>query len=179
MAGLDFLDLIFQRSDDQQSLVPATLQFAGDETVVGIDGVILAPGESCFVARLLERQVDLPPLLRLLLEFRRDRIQGSLHAERLEQPDDLAADRLVHPKTAERDAAFDAMVHEGALAVVAASFARCAAISDMQLASAVAAPQQTGQQDLAAAHRAADQHALTIGVIRKLALVPLNSAHER
>ena len=47
----------------RQPLVPSLLEFARDETVVGVDGVILASRPSGFVARLLERQLDLPALV--------------------------------------------------------------------------------------------------------------------
>ena len=41
------------------------------------------------------------------------------------------------------------MVQQSALAVIASSFARRAAVGDVQLAAAVSTPQQTSQQSLA------------------------------
>ena len=69
--------------------------------------------------------------------------------------------------------AIAAVIDLAAAAVVAARAAVLAAVGDMQLAAAMAAPQQAGEQRLAAADRAAAHEALAVGVVADQALVPL------
>ena len=56
-------ELILKASLFFQALVPAPLEFARDQTVVGIDGVILPSSVHSLETRLLERQLDLSMLL--------------------------------------------------------------------------------------------------------------------
>ena len=50
----------------EQALIPAPLEFTGDQAVVRIDRVVLSLRAGHFVARLLECQFDLPKLLGVL-----------------------------------------------------------------------------------------------------------------
>ncbi len=50
---IDCGDLAFDPVHCLQRLVPTVLQLAGDQTIVGIDGIILAAGMSCRKAGLL------------------------------------------------------------------------------------------------------------------------------
>jgi hypothetical protein len=97
-------------------------------------------------------QLDLSLLLTSLGGSRRDRTQGGFNTKRLEQPQNFGADGLINAQAAKGDAAIAAMVQQSALAVIATSFARRAAVGDVQLAAAVSTPQQTSQQRLASAY---------------------------
>ena len=66
-----------------------------------------------------------------------------------------------------------AVVEMAAPAVIAARAAVLAAVGDVQLAAAVPAAQQAGQQRLAAPDRAAAHEALAVGVVGDQPLVPL------
>ncbi|HEX6688789.1 MAG TPA: hypothetical protein VF085_09010 [Solirubrobacterales bacterium] len=96
-----------------------------------------------------------------------------LDAEWLKTHDHLGADGAIDPHAAERDAGIAAVIEMAAPAVVPTRVAVLAAVGDMQLAAAVAAPQQTGQQRFAAPDRAAAHEAPAIGVVADQALVPL------
>ncbi len=74
------------------------------------------------VARLLQRQINLSALVRRLDRSSRNGVQGGIEAKRLEQPQDLGADSLVHAQAAEGDTAITPMVHESALTMIAACF---------------------------------------------------------
>ena len=69
--------------------------------------------------------------------------------------------------------AIAAVVEMAAPAVIAARAAVLAAVGDVQLAAAVAAAQQAGQQRLAPPDRAAAHEALAVGVVGDQPLVPL------
>ena len=165
--------LLFERADGEQALIPALLQLGGDQAVIGVDRVVLPPRPSGLVAGLLDRQLDLTPLLRILGAPRFHGADRRLDAERLKALDHLGADGAVDPHAAERDAAIAAMVDLAAPAVIAARAAVLAAVGDMQLAAAVAAPQQAGQQRLAAPDRAAAHEAFAVGIVGDQPLVPL------
>src|SRR5262249_39405680 len=63
-------DLVFDLMQILKRLVPAALQLAGDQTISGIDGIVLAPCVGGLVARLLERQLELPLRRRYLARLR-------------------------------------------------------------------------------------------------------------
>ena len=66
-----------------QLLVPTPFQFAGDQTIVGIDRVILPSGPCGFVLRLLDGVIDLPALIVLLLASGRHCRQCGFDPKRL------------------------------------------------------------------------------------------------
>src|SRR3954449_5429620 len=167
------IPFILQRAHAQETLVPASLKFRRDEAVVRVDGIVLPPRTSGFVARLLEGEFDLAPLLRLRDAARLEGADRGLYAERLETLDHFGADSAINPQAAERDAPVPAMVEVAAPAVIAPGPAVRAAVGDMELAAAVAAAEQAGEQRFAAPHRSAAHEALAIGVIADQALVPL------
>ena len=119
----------------------------------------------CLVAGLLDRQLDLTPLLGILGAPRFHGADRRLDAERLQPLDHLGADGAIDPHAAERDAAIAAMVDLAAPAMIAARAAVLAAIGDMQLAAAMAASQQAGEQRLAAPDRAAAHEAFAVGIV--------------
>jgi hypothetical protein len=65
------------------------------------------------------------------------------------------------------------MIDEASLAMIPADIAGRAAIGDMQLAAAMAAAQETRQERLAAADRAARHETFAVGVVGDQALIPL------
>ena len=77
------IPLVLERTHGQQALVPAMLQLAGDQAVVRIDRIVLPPCPTRFVARLLQGQLDLAPLLRRLGVPGLHRADRRLDAERL------------------------------------------------------------------------------------------------
>src|SRR6478672_1079047 len=126
-----------------------------------------------FVARLLECECDLAPLLALLDPMRLHGADRRLDAERLKALEHLGADRPIDPHAAERDARLAAVIEIAAPAVIAPGTAFLAAVGDMELAAAMAAAQETGEQGFAAPYRSAAHEALAVGVIADQALVPL------
>ena len=103
------------------------------------------------ITRLGQRQ------LKLLLDRRRFaclRVQNldcRVHSKWREDAQDLGADRRVRGAIAERDAARRAVVHAGAIAIIAAELA---AVVHLQLAAAMAATQEAREKHFALAHRA-------------------------
>src|SRR5271169_1326676 len=167
------IELVLEPSLLFQALVPTPLQFSGNQSVVGIDGVILPSGVRRFETRLLDRQFDLPALLGVFAPARPQSRQRRLDAQRLNTLDHLRGNRTVDTKTAEGDAALHAVVDQGSSAVIARDVTFGPAVGDVQLASAVAATEQPGQQSLSPPHRAAARPALAVGVVVDQALIPL------
>ena len=123
---------------------PTPLQFSGNQSVVGIDRVILPSGVRRFETRLLDRQFDLPALLGVFAPARLQSRQRCLDAQRLNTLDHLRGNRTVDTKAAEGDAALHAVVDQGSSAVIARDVTLGPAVGDVQLASAVAATEQPG-----------------------------------
>ncbi|KYK50578.1 hypothetical protein A1D31_38815 [Bradyrhizobium liaoningense] len=59
------LDFSFNRTRSLDALVPATLKFTSDVTIVGVDRVVLAIRPVRFVLRLFERPLELTQFFRL------------------------------------------------------------------------------------------------------------------
>jgi hypothetical protein len=79
-----------------QALVPTPFQFARDQPVVGIDGVVLPSGQRRLEAGLLQRQFYLAALGAVLAPAGVQRRQRRLNAERLEAFDHLGGDTGVN-----------------------------------------------------------------------------------
>jgi hypothetical protein len=170
LLALDDRKLIFKVAHRQQRLVPAPFQLACDQAIVGIHRIILAPCMTGLVAGVLKRQLH---LLTFLGDFRgsgSNGIQGRFHAQRLEQPQDLRANRLIDAQAAEGDASISTMVQVSALAMITPYFPGRAAVSDVKLTSAMAASEQQG---LAALNGASRHHALAGGIVGNQPLIPL------
>src|SRR5260370_1338629 len=96
------------------------------------------------------------------------------HSERLQDPEDLAADSVIGAQATERDAPLRAVVHKSASAVIAP---RLAPIAHVQLAAAMATAQKSSEKQLAATHRPSDRGtALTGRIVGNHLLVPLELA---
>src|SRR3954466_15543827 len=164
---------VFQGADNEETLVPASLKFRRDEAVIGIHAIVLPPRTGGFIVRLLEGEFDLAPLLRLRDAARLEGADRGLYAERLETLDHFGADSAINPQAAERDAPVPAMVEVAATAVIAPGAALRAAVGDMELAAAVAAAQEAGEQRFAAPHRSSAHEASLLSVVADQTLVPL------
>jgi len=77
-------DLSFKLCDSLQCLVPAALQLAGDQPVCRVDGVVLSARVRGFVARLLQRQLQLALGRGRRARLRLDRFECCFDAERLQ-----------------------------------------------------------------------------------------------
>ena len=98
------LELDLQIAQLHQLLVPAPLQFAGDQTIVGINGIVLTMRPGGFVLGLLDGILDLLALVGLLLTLRLHRGQRRLDPERLQPIENLLGDDAINPHPAEADA---------------------------------------------------------------------------
>lgn len=168
-----FITFSLERLHLQQASVPALFQTGSNKTVVGIDRIILPMRTSRFEPRLLERQVDLPPLFSVVGSPLIERVECRLNPKRLQTVDHFGADRTINTHPAERNAAISAMIEVTAATVIAPGVAASTAVSNVQLAAAMAAAQQPGQQRFATAHRAAAVETLAVGIVTDQALVPL------
>jgi len=149
------------------------LELAGDKAVIGIDRVVLAAGSGSLEACLLDREIELAALLPHLRTPSFHGADRGFDAKRLQPLDDFGADCAVDPHPAERDAPIGAMVQMATAAVITARTAILAAVSDMELAAAVSAAEQAGEQCLATSNRPAAHKALAVGVVADQPLVPL------
>ncbi|MER9001895.1 hypothetical protein NKH58_29660 [Mesorhizobium australicum] len=68
-----------------------------NQTILRVDRVILPARSGCLISRLFERQLDLALLFARLMLALRDRLDGRLNAERLQQPHDLGSHSIVDP----------------------------------------------------------------------------------
>ena len=152
-------------------LVPAALQLASHQTIGGIDGIILPTRMGGLVARPLQRQLELPLCGRRLARLGLERLDRSIDAERLQNPQNLRADGMIGAQAAERDAPLGAVIDERTLAVIAP---RLTAIAHVHLATAVAATQKAGEKQLPVPCRSSGDGASLAGrVVGDHPLVPL------
>src|SRR5690242_21664761 len=102
------------------------------------------------VACLGERQLKLPPSRRHFSGLSFKRLGRSVDAKWLEDAQNLRGDSLIRSEAAEGDAPLRAMIHDGALAVVAASLA---AVAHVQLSAAMTTSEQARENELAPPRR--------------------------
>ncbi len=121
------------------------LQFASDQPVLWIDGLILSTGTISFIARLLQSEFKLTQLLSVLATTRPHGGKGRLYTKRLQPRDDFQADRAIHTQAAKRNASVSAMIYLAATAVIAANAATRAAVGHMKLPTTVAAAKESGK----------------------------------
>src|SRR6202041_455423 len=103
-------------------------------------------------AGLLKRQLHLSAFFRDFGGPGSNGIQRRFHAQRLEQPQDLCANRLIDAQAAEGDASIATMVQVSALAMITPCIAARAAVSDVKLSPAMAAAQQAREEGFAASN---------------------------
>ena len=99
--GIEGGQFLFEPLDGPQSLVPAVFQFARDQPVIRVDSVILPWRSGGLEARLIERELDLSPLVRDLVAMRLDGAESGRGPERIEQAQHLATDCRFDAQTAE------------------------------------------------------------------------------
>ena len=146
LLGLHRLELIFEMAHRHERLVPAPFELAGDQAVVGIHRIVLAPCMTGLVAGLLKRQLHLSAFFRDFGGPGSNGVQRCFHAQGLEQPQDLRADHLIDAQAAEGDASIAAMVDVSTLAMITTRFPGRAAVRDVKLTPAMAAAQQTARR---------------------------------
>src|SRR5271165_418367 len=103
--GADRIELVLKPSLLLQAFVPAPLELARDQPIVGVNGVILPSSVRSLETHLLERKLDLSALLGVLAPTFLKSRQRSFEAERLDALDDLGGNHGVDAQTAEGDAA--------------------------------------------------------------------------
>jgi hypothetical protein len=135
-----------------QLLVPASLQFAGDETIVRIDRVILFTRAGGFVLRLLNRVLNLLALIAPLLVLGLHRGQCRLNPKRLQPVQHFLGDDAIDPHPAEADAIIGGQVAERPFAGISLRIATFARVVDVQPSAAACAAEQSWQQSLAASY---------------------------
>ena len=70
--------LLFEPGHFSKPLIPAPFEIAGNQTIVRVYCIILPMRASRFIARLLQRELQLPQFLRAGALTISDRLQGSL-----------------------------------------------------------------------------------------------------
>jgi hypothetical protein len=122
---------------------------------------------------MLKRQLHLSTFLGRFRGPGGNGVQGCFHAQGLEQPQDLRADRLIDAQAPKRDASIATMIDVSTLAVIATGFPGRAAISDVKLTPTMATAQQPREEGLTASHCASRHHTLAGGIIGNQPLIPL------
>ena len=117
------LQLGLQIADDRQALVPAVLQFGGDKAIVGVDGIVLTTRAADLVARLLERQFELPSFVVAGAATRLFSAKRRLDPERSKAINHLGRYGPIDSHAAERDALITAMIEVAAPAMIATGIA--------------------------------------------------------
>lgn len=142
-------DLAFDIGDADKGLIPARLEFAGDQSIGGVGGVILPEGAVGGVARRFEiaakSVAHLVPTLCSLLggSDRRGNGAGTNNVKK------CFLDCIVDAQATERDAARLAIIHPAARATVTRDMMLHAGISQRQFAPTAAATDQAGEQGVA------------------------------
>src|SRR5215212_7054083 len=167
------LDPPLARLHGGQPCIPAPLQFARDEPVLGVDGVVLPLRERRLVTRLLQGVLQLTPSVVAFPPPLRDGGERRLHAEGLQPAEHLRRHGAIGPHAAEAGAAGRRQLAEGAGADVALRRPSGAGVGDLQPAPAPGASEQARQQGLAAPRGTATQTALAVGVLRHEPLIAL------
>lgn len=100
-----------ERAQRHQSVVPPPFEISRDKPVLGIGRIVLAECAYGLEAGLLDRVLELPPLVRLFPVQGGQRGQRRLDPERLNAVEDLPGNSTIGPHAAEAYAA-----HLGTLA---------------------------------------------------------------
>jgi hypothetical protein len=109
--GVELCQILFERAQRHQPLIPPPFEISRDKPVLRIGRIVLPECACGLEAGLLNRVLDLPPLVRLFPIQGGHRGQCCLDPERLNAVEDLSGNGTINPHAAEADAA-----HLGALA---------------------------------------------------------------
>ena len=81
----------FQLGHVGERLVPALLEFAGNEAVLRVHGIELTLCSSGLIPRLFQRQFERLAFRRVVVERVIHRVQGRLQTDRLDRVESVAA----------------------------------------------------------------------------------------
>ena len=148
-------DLALDFGDASERLIPARLQFAGDQPVGRVGGVILPEGAISGIARRFEIAAKslahlIPSLAAACLGCSHGRGDGA----GADNGEERFLDGVIDAQAAKGDAARLAVVQPAAAATVARDMMLGARVAQRQLASAAAAADQAGEQGVAMLGRA-------------------------
>ena len=155
-----------------QLLVPASLQFAGNQTIIGVDRIILPTRPGSLVLGLLDSVLDLLALVVLVLVLGLHRGQCGFDPKGLQAVQHFLSDDAIDPHPAEADAIVDGFGAERAFAGISLRIATFTGVLNVQSAAAARAAEQARQQGLAASYGTTTHIALSIGVVGDQVLVP-------
>ena len=125
------VSLLLERAHGEQPLIPALLEIRSNKAVLWVDHVVLPTRTSRFVARLLEGELNLPPLLGIFGALRLQGTDSSLDAEWLKSLDHFDADSAIDTHASKRDAPITAVIEMAPAAVIAPRVAVRATVGDM------------------------------------------------
>src|SRR5438309_8448 len=148
------LDSQFDLLHSLQSLIPAALQFVGDQTVLRIRGIVLLLGTLRRIARRL--QVSSPRVQNVVLlasfffacQYRR------FHCRRLHHAQHLFGDAFVCAHPAECNTTRLPIVQPASMTYIMEYIMAVASVQHGELTTTPPATQQTGQQSSTALHGA-------------------------
>jgi hypothetical protein len=103
--GVELCQLLFERTQRHQPLIPSPFEISCDKPVLWIGRIVLAVCACGLEAGLLDRVLDLPPLVRLFPIQGGQRGQCRLDPERLNAIEDLPGNSTIDPHAAEAYAA--------------------------------------------------------------------------
>src|SRR5712671_2040938 len=168
---LESSDLAFDPVHDLQRLVPAPLELTGNQTIGGIDSIVLPARMRGLEACPLQRQLPLPLGGRRLAGLGIERLDRRFDAEWLQNPQHLRANGVIDAHAAERDAALGAVVDESTLAKITPCLA---AIGHIHFTTAVATTQKAGEEQFPTPHSSSGDGASLAGrIVGNHLLVPL------
>src|SRR5262249_33507073 len=171
--GRDRREPLLERLDSLERGVPAPLQRLRDQPMLRLDRVVLAARAVSLVLGLAQLQLDRAVRGRVFVLRRRGAPQGGLDCAGAEHAEQLPFDRLINAQAAEGNAPTRAVVERGTPTAVARHVARRPRVADVQPASAVATPQQSGQQTRPSADGPSHHEPFHLRVLRNERPVPL------
>src|SRR5215831_10322144 len=144
------IDPRLQFPDSLQGYIPTSLQFIGDQTILGIGAVVLFLRSLCGITRRFQIS---PQCLQNLVSFADFFFSGHyrrLHCGWLYDAKQLLADRFIDRCSSKRDASRLPIVQPTAMTAIADNIVVLSRVVHYQFATATSAPQQTAQESRAA-----------------------------
>src|SRR6202022_929374 len=140
---VELMQFTFKRPHSLQSSIPASFQFCGNQPLIWIDGFVSPSCQTCFVASLLELQLNSSAQIASLLLHLLRSFQGGLNR--------ISTDCLQHLFRHGRINSQAAKGNARPLTIPAATSIahvtnECARIKNLQHSSATSATQKTGNQ---------------------------------
>src|SRR6266446_2126720 len=157
-------ELIFKTRDFPEPFVPPPFEIAGNQTVFRINRIILPVGASRFVARLLQRQLDLLQSFRAGALTILDRLQRGIKAERRNQRQYLGRNCGIDAYVTKCDTLRPPPVIDGGVVAKIPRYTPRPVMQHLELASAMSTAQQSNQQSAAIPDRSRHHLTLHIGI---------------